>query len=146
MIALIAAAMLALPATVGRAQEVGIDKAKADAFDVRMFVTAPGKKAYACFVRRYDPDHLARHPKQKVSAMKLLVTAEIPSAAASIAMAAASAWPCRKTTSPPSSGLSGFASGKTTSPTRKPAIHWSPAPMTRSSGWIGSIRVNAHRW
>ena len=79
MIALIAAAMLALPATVGRAQEVGIDKAKADAFDVRMFVTAPGKKAYACFVRRYDPDHLARHPKQKVSAMKLLVTAEIPS-------------------------------------------------------------------
>jgi hypothetical protein len=30
-------------------------------------------------VRRYDPDHLARHPKQKVSAMKLLVTAEIPS-------------------------------------------------------------------
>jgi hypothetical protein len=79
MIALTAAAMLALPATVGHAQEDGIDKAKADAFDVRMFVTAPDKKAYACFVRRYDPDHLARHPRQKVSAMKLLVTAEIPS-------------------------------------------------------------------
>src|SRR5216684_966091 len=79
MIALIAAAMLALPATVGQAQEEGIDKAEADAFDVRMFVTVPGKKAYACFVRRYDPDHLARHPKQKVGAMKLLVTAEIPS-------------------------------------------------------------------
>ena len=79
MIALTAAAMLALPATVGHAQEDGIDKAKADAFDVRMFVAAPGKKAYVCFVRRYDPDHLARHPKQKVSAMKLLVTAEIPS-------------------------------------------------------------------
>jgi hypothetical protein len=63
---------------VGRAQEDGIDKAKADAFDVRMFTKPPGNKAYACFVRRYDPDHLARHPKQKVSAMKLLVSAEIP--------------------------------------------------------------------
>jgi hypothetical protein len=63
---------------VGRAQEGGIDKAKADAFDVRMFTKPPGNKAYACFVRRYDPDHLARHPKQKVSAMKLLVSAEIP--------------------------------------------------------------------
>ena len=63
---------------VGRAQEDGIDKAKADAFDVRMFIKPPGNKAYACFVRRYDPDHLARHPKQKVSAMKLLVSAEIP--------------------------------------------------------------------
>src|SRR6267154_750176 len=73
------AAMAAASATVGHAQEDGIDKAKAEAFDVRMFVTAPGKKEYACFVRRYDPDHLARHPKQKVSAMKLLVTAEIPS-------------------------------------------------------------------
>ena len=62
------AAMAATSATVGHAQEDGIDKAKAEAFDVRMFVTAPGKKAYACFVRRYDPDHLARHPKQKVSA------------------------------------------------------------------------------
>jgi hypothetical protein len=63
---------------VGHAQEDGIDKAKADAFDVRMFTKPPGNKAYACFVRRYDPDHLARHPKQKVSAMKLLVSTEIP--------------------------------------------------------------------
>jgi hypothetical protein len=75
---LAAAATLALSATLGRAQEEGIDKAKAEAFDVRMFVKPPGEKAYACFVRRYDPDHLARHPKQKVSAMKLLMTAEIP--------------------------------------------------------------------
>jgi hypothetical protein len=75
------ATMAAASATVGHAQEDGIDKAKAEAFDVRMFTRPPGKKAkeYACFVRRYDPDHLARHPKQKVSAMKLLVTAEIPS-------------------------------------------------------------------
>ncbi len=34
------------------------------------------KKTYACFVREYDSTHLAKHPKQKVSAMKLLVTAE----------------------------------------------------------------------
>jgi hypothetical protein len=33
-------------------------------------------KSYACFVRRYDPRHLARHPRQRVSAMKLLVAAE----------------------------------------------------------------------
>ncbi len=58
----------------GHAQEV--DKAKADAFTTRMFAGDPGKKAYACFVRRYDGDHLARHPKQKVAAMKLLVSAE----------------------------------------------------------------------
>jgi len=31
---------------------------------------------YACFVPSYDAAHLAAHPKQKVSAMKLLVTAE----------------------------------------------------------------------
>lgn len=64
--------------TLGHAGEDGIDKAKAAAFDVRMFTKPPGTKAHACFVRRYDPDHLARHPKQKVNAMKLLVTAEIP--------------------------------------------------------------------
>jgi hypothetical protein len=74
-------AMLAASAvgiTASHAQEEGVDKIKADAFDVRMFIKPPGKKSYACFVRRYDPDYLARHPKQKVSAMKLLMTAEIP--------------------------------------------------------------------
>ena len=51
--------------------------AKAD-FDKRMFAAepAPTKSTYACFVRRYEPDHLARHPHQKVTAMKLLVTSE----------------------------------------------------------------------
>jgi hypothetical protein len=78
-VTLAAVTKLAVPATVGHAKEDSIDKAKADAFDVRMFAAPPGNKAYACFVRRYDPDHLVRHPKQKVSAMKLLVTAEIPS-------------------------------------------------------------------
>lgn len=33
-------------------------------------------KAYACFVRRYDAAHLARHPEQKVKAVVLLVTGE----------------------------------------------------------------------
>ena len=57
------------------AQE-GVDKAKATAFDARMFAGPLGRKTYACFVRRYDASHLAQHPKQTVSAMKLLVTAE----------------------------------------------------------------------
>jgi hypothetical protein len=78
MTSLAAVAMMAVSAGAGRAQDEGISKAQADAFDARMFAGAPGNKAYACFVRRYDADHLARHPKQKVSAMKLLVTAEIP--------------------------------------------------------------------
>jgi hypothetical protein len=80
-VALAAAAVLAISAAgviLAHAEEGGIDKAKAAAFDVRMFTKPPGKKTYACFVRRYDPDHLARHPLQKVSTMKLLVTAEIP--------------------------------------------------------------------
>ena len=75
---LAAAAILAAAVSAGHTQEEGIDKARADAFDARMFARPPGKKAYACFLRRYDPDHLARHPRQKVSAMQLLVTAEIP--------------------------------------------------------------------
>lgn len=57
------------------AQE-SVDKAKATAFDIKMFTGPLDHKAYACFVRRYDASHLAQHPKQKVSAMKLLVTAE----------------------------------------------------------------------
>jgi hypothetical protein len=62
----------------GRDQE-GIDKSAADAFDSRMFGATPAEKSYACFVRKYDSAHLAQHPKQKVSTMKLLMTAEIPS-------------------------------------------------------------------
>ncbi|MCA1526994.1 MULTISPECIES: hypothetical protein [Bradyrhizobium] len=51
-------------------------KAEAETFNTRMYAKPPGDKAYACFVRRYDADHLARHPKQKVAAMKLLISAE----------------------------------------------------------------------
>ncbi|MGJ4953456.1 hypothetical protein [Bradyrhizobium sp. HKCCYLS20291] len=60
-----------------RADDV-VSKAQARAFDQRVFTKAPGQKSYACFTRHYDADHLMRHPKQKVSAMQLLVTAEIP--------------------------------------------------------------------
>ncbi|MCA6125145.1 hypothetical protein J6500_25090 [Bradyrhizobium sp. WSM 1704] len=52
------------------------DKAKAAAFDKRMFAGPVREKTYTCFVRRYDANHLAQHSKQKVSAMKLLVEAE----------------------------------------------------------------------
>ena len=74
---------LALAAAVGVARADEADrvrettKAEADAFTARIYAGAPGDKAYACFVRRYDADHLARHPKQKVAAMKLLISAEV---------------------------------------------------------------------
>lgn len=45
----------------------------------RIFAGAPAAKgkSYACFMRRYDAAHLARHPKQKVKSMTLLVSAEM---------------------------------------------------------------------
>ena len=52
------------------------EKAREAAFDKRVFGGAIGTKAAACFVRRYDASHLTQHPKQKVAAMKLLLTAE----------------------------------------------------------------------
>ena len=51
-------------------------KAEAEAFSERVFAGPPGRKLHACFVRRYDADHLARRPKQKVAAVKLLMSAE----------------------------------------------------------------------
>lgn len=74
---------LVLAALVGAARAGEADdireasKAEAESFSARMYAGAPGNKAYACFVRRYDAEHLARHPKQKVAAMKLLVSAEL---------------------------------------------------------------------
>lgn len=68
-------AALAIAPLTAHAQD-GIDPARATAFDNRVFAGPVGDKASACFVRRYDAAHLRRHPKQKVSAMKLLVTAE----------------------------------------------------------------------
>lgn len=51
-------------------------KDRQGAFDKRVFGGPVGNKATACFARRYDAGHLKQHPKQKVSSMKLLVTAE----------------------------------------------------------------------
>ena len=69
-------------AQTGNARDGSIDQATSASFDARLFAVAPGdtpgRKTYACFVRHYDAEHLARHPKQKVGAMQLLVTAEIP--------------------------------------------------------------------
>lgn len=73
---------LALVAFIGvaRAEEANdireASKAEAETFNARMYAGPPGSKAYACFVRRYDAAHLARHPKQKVASMKLLVSGE----------------------------------------------------------------------
>jgi hypothetical protein len=54
-----------------------VDVAKNEQFVKSLFAGPVAKtKTYACFVRTYDPEHLARHPLQKVRAMKLLVTAE----------------------------------------------------------------------
>ena len=69
-----AAAFVSSPA---HAQD-GVDRARAAAFDKRLFAGPVGAKTYACFIRRYDANHLAQHPRQKVNAMKLLVTAENP--------------------------------------------------------------------
>ena len=72
---IVAAVVSALGAGACHAQE-SVDKAKAAAFDGRMFGGPLSQKTYACFVRRYDASHLAQHPRQKITAMKLLVTAE----------------------------------------------------------------------
>jgi hypothetical protein len=53
-------------------------KATTVVFNIRLFAGVPERKALACFVRHYDADHLARHPKRKVSAMPLLMKAEMP--------------------------------------------------------------------
>jgi len=46
-------------------------------FAQRMFATKSlDQKTSACFVRTYDAAHLARHRKQTVTAMKMLVSAE----------------------------------------------------------------------
>ena len=60
------------------ATPAGADDRQLDiAFAKRVFAgTLPNPKAYACFVRRYDAGHLAQHPLQKVSVMKLLISTE----------------------------------------------------------------------
>ena len=55
------------------------DKAPTYAYAKRMFAEkyAATGKSYACFARRYDAAHLAKHPRQKVQRMRLLVSAEL---------------------------------------------------------------------
>ena len=75
-VALVAVAYAGLIVGALAQEQFIVSKAKAAAFDSRMFGGQPLANAHACFVRRYDADHLAQHPKQKISAMKLLVEAE----------------------------------------------------------------------
>lgn len=79
-LALFAALTVVALAGVGHTEEADdireASKTEADTFNARMYAGAPGNTAYACFVRRYDAEHLALHPKQKVASMKLLVSAE----------------------------------------------------------------------
>ena len=74
-----AAIVIATASSAGGPAAAADESKDSDAFTERLFAHAVDKqnKSYACFVRRYDPTHLARHPLQKVSAMKLLVTAEM---------------------------------------------------------------------
>lgn len=82
-LAVIVSLFLLASISVARAEDAGdireASKAETEAFNARIYAGTPGQTAYACFVRRYDAEHLARHPKQKVATMKLLVSAEIDS-------------------------------------------------------------------
>lgn len=70
------AAFLSLLASAAAAQ-ADQEAAKINDFAQRMFATKSfDSKTTACFVRTYDAAHLARHPKQTVSAMKMLISAE----------------------------------------------------------------------
>ena len=77
----VALAVLAVSATLstGHPAAAGEESDKIDVFAACLFAgpVDKQKKTYGCFVRRYDAAHLARHPLQKVSMMKLLVTAEM---------------------------------------------------------------------
>jgi hypothetical protein len=77
----VALAVFAVSATLstGHTAAAGEESDKIDVFAARLFAgpVDKQKKTYGCFVRRYDAAHLARHPLQKVSMMKLLVTAEM---------------------------------------------------------------------
>jgi hypothetical protein len=73
-LAIIAATLVGTAAADAEADN---DSAKKQEFVTRLFAGPVGKtKTFACFVRQYDAGHLRHHPLQRVSAMKLLVTAE----------------------------------------------------------------------
>ena len=64
--------------TTADAQKAAAKAPVGDEFVTRVFggPVSLDKTTYACFTRSYDSEHLAEHPQQKVSAMKLLLTAE----------------------------------------------------------------------
>jgi hypothetical protein len=70
----LAAVLAAAPA---RAQDQHAPEQADSSFAKRFFAGNVSKpKAYACFVRRYDATHMAQHPLQKVTALRLLITSE----------------------------------------------------------------------
>jgi hypothetical protein len=71
--------VLAATGLAAAASETPVTPAEKVEFNKRMFGKEPAPTAttFACFVRKYDPDHLARHPYQKVTSMKLLYTSEL---------------------------------------------------------------------
>jgi hypothetical protein len=75
-IPILIAAALSLLATAAFGQTAR-ETAKINDFGRRMFATKSfTDKHVACFVRTYDAAHLARHPKQSVTAMKMLIVGE----------------------------------------------------------------------
>jgi len=73
----IAAGLIATAAALTPPSAPAAERNADDDFANRMFAgSMPDPKAYACFVRRYDAAHLAQHPLQKVSVMKLLISTE----------------------------------------------------------------------
>jgi hypothetical protein len=69
--------LLAAAAIVAAVPAVADDRQLDADFAKRVFAgSVPSPKAFACFTRRYDAAHLAQHPLQKVSAMKLLISTE----------------------------------------------------------------------
>ncbi|AMN44890.1 hypothetical protein [Rhodoplanes sp. Z2-YC6860] len=73
-----ASVLLTAASQVVRAEETKAQPKPDEAFANKLYATdvTQQKKTFACFVREYDRNHLARHHAQKVTAMKLLVTAE----------------------------------------------------------------------
>jgi hypothetical protein len=71
------AAAAAVPLALAPQRAVADDRQRDADFAKRMFAgSTPAPKAYACFVRRYDAEHLAQHPLQKVAVMQLLISTE----------------------------------------------------------------------
>jgi hypothetical protein len=68
--------LVAVAAVFGAAPLRADEQADTD-FAKRFFAGNAGQpKAYACFTRRYDAAHMAAHPAQKVTVMRLLITSE----------------------------------------------------------------------